>query len=142
MGILERSQHGDVVVLRWNDGENRYRGDSVAEWHATLDELAGSEGPLALVVTGTGKFFSNGLDLDWMGANRDESPAMLAEVQMCIRDSGRGGQPPVDVLKGLSRREWARTRSRVGRDSLKRPERHPWQPHSPRAVQCLGQPRE
>ena len=80
MGILERSQHGDVVVLRWNDGENRYRGDSVAEWHATLDELAGSEGPLALVVTGTGKFFSNGLDLDWMGANRDESPAMLAEV--------------------------------------------------------------
>jgi len=78
--IFERSRHGDVEVLTWNDGENRYRADSVAEWHTTLDELEATDGPLALVVTGTGKFFSNGLDLDWLGANPDEAGPMIDGV--------------------------------------------------------------
>jgi enoyl-CoA hydratase/carnithine racemase len=77
---LEFRRDGDVVVITWNDGENRYRGDSVAEWHALLDELEATEGPLALVVTGSGRFFSNGLDLDWMSAHPDEAQPMLAGV--------------------------------------------------------------
>jgi len=36
--------------------------------HAALDEVEAVEGPCALVTTGSGKFFSNGLDLDWLGA--------------------------------------------------------------------------
>ncbi|MFN8052342.1 MAG: enoyl-CoA hydratase/isomerase family protein [Acidimicrobiales bacterium] len=82
--IIERSTHGDVVVLTWNDGENRYRGDSVAAWHAALDDVEATEGPVALVVTGTGKFFSNGLDLDWMNANRDETQEMLGGVHRLL----------------------------------------------------------
>jgi Delta3-Delta2-enoyl-CoA isomerase len=77
---LDRSRDGDVVIVTWNDGENRYHGDSVAEWHGLLDEVEATDGPLALVVTGTGKFFSNGLDLDWMNAHPDESQPMLAGV--------------------------------------------------------------
>jgi len=80
MTALERTRHDDVVLVTWNDGENRYRGDSVAEWHDALDELEATDGPLALVVTGTGKFFSNGLDLDWMSANPDASNDMLRGV--------------------------------------------------------------
>lgn len=80
MTVLERSDHGDVVVLTWNDGENRYHGDSVAEWHATLDELEAADGPLAVVVTGSGKFFSNGLDLDWMSENNDLAGPMVGDV--------------------------------------------------------------
>ena len=82
--ILERSSHGDVTVIRWNDGENRYNADSVIEWHDTLDELEAIEGPLALVVVGTGKFFSNGLDLDWMSRNRDEAGALLHGVHRLL----------------------------------------------------------
>jgi len=81
---LDRSRHGDVEVVTWNDGENRYRGDSVAEWHRTLDDLEATDGPLALVVTGTGKFFSNGLDLDWMSTHPDESEPMLRGVHRLL----------------------------------------------------------
>ena len=81
---LDRSRHGDVEVVTWNDGENRYHGDSVAEWHRTLDDLEATDGPLALVVTGTGKFFSNGLDLDWMSTHPDESEPMLRGVHRLL----------------------------------------------------------
>jgi enoyl-CoA hydratase/carnithine racemase len=81
---LEQTRDGDVVIVSWNDGENRYRGDSVAEWHEVLDEVEATDGPLALVVTGTGKFFSNGLDLDWMSAHPDESGDMLRGVHRLL----------------------------------------------------------
>ena len=81
---LDQTRDGDVVVLTWNDDENRYRKDSVDEWHAALDELEATDGPLALVVTGTGKFFSNGLDLDWMSAHPDESGDMLRGVHRLL----------------------------------------------------------
>ena len=48
------------------------------------DEVEGSEGTAALVTTGTGKFYSNGLDLDWMGAQPPEdvlsTGAMVSDV--------------------------------------------------------------
>ena len=59
---LERD--GAVFVLRLTDGENRFNDGSVADWNAALDEVEASDGPAALVTTGTGKFYSNGLDLD------------------------------------------------------------------------------
>lgn len=68
------------MVLHLRDGENRFNAASMAEWHRTLDELAAVEGPLALVTTGAGKFYSNGLDLDWMTAHPDEATSMLADV--------------------------------------------------------------
>lgn len=61
---LERD--GDVWILRMDDGENRFNRASVDALHACLDTVAATEGPAALVTTGTGKFFSNGLDLDWV----------------------------------------------------------------------------
>jgi enoyl-CoA hydratase/carnithine racemase len=69
---LEMDQRGAVAILRWDDGENRVNLDSMTEWHAALDELEGVEGPLAMVATGTGKYFSNGLDLDRLGTDPDE----------------------------------------------------------------------
>lgn len=71
---------GNVVIVHQRNGENRFHQDSIADWHATLDELDAVEGPLALVTTGEGKFYSNGLDLDWMLANPDLTPATIREV--------------------------------------------------------------
>lgn len=62
------TREGDVFVLTMDDGENRFNGDSVPALHAALDEVEAADGPRALVVTGTGKFFTNGLDLDWMSS--------------------------------------------------------------------------
>ena len=56
--------NGPVAVATWSDGENRINVDSLAAFNGILDEVESTEGPRALVLTGSGKFFSNGLDLD------------------------------------------------------------------------------
>ena len=53
-----------VALATWNDGDNRLNPDSMGRLHDILDEVSAHEGPTAFVLTGTGKFFSNGLDLD------------------------------------------------------------------------------
>jgi enoyl-CoA hydratase/carnithine racemase len=81
---LERS--ADVFVLNLgvpgeSDTENRFHPDWVAEVNALLDEVAGSTGPASLVTTATGKFYSNGLDLDWLTAHADQWQPYVAAVQ-------------------------------------------------------------
>ncbi len=67
---------GPVAVLTWRDGENRINDDSLGALHERLDELEARSGPLAVVVTGEGKCFSNGLDLERYGAD----PAGLGHI--------------------------------------------------------------
>ena len=66
MGTIHLSREGDVFVVRYDNGENRFQPETLIEWNAVLDEVEGAGSPAALVTTGTGKFYSNGLDLDWM----------------------------------------------------------------------------
>jgi enoyl-CoA hydratase/carnithine racemase len=58
---------GDVFVVRMQAEENRFNPTVLDGLEAALSEVETSEGPAALVLTGEGKFFSNGLDLEWMG---------------------------------------------------------------------------
>jgi enoyl-CoA hydratase/carnithine racemase len=58
---------GAVTVLRMVAGENRFNPETLGAIETALGELERSEEPGALVMTGEGKFFSNGLDLEWMG---------------------------------------------------------------------------
>jgi enoyl-CoA hydratase/carnithine racemase len=71
--VIDLRREGEVFVLRWDGGENRFRDDSIAAWNAALDEVEEAEGPKALVTTGSGKFYSNGLDLDWAFRERKDS---------------------------------------------------------------------
>ncbi len=82
-GPLDIEVVGPVRVLHWRDGENRFHGGSMAAWHAALDELEAVDGPLAVVAVGEGKFFSNGLDLDWL-SSADDAPAFMAEVHRLL----------------------------------------------------------
>jgi enoyl-CoA hydratase/carnithine racemase len=75
MDITLRDE-GSVAVITWNDGENRVNLDSLARLNEIADELEGRSGPLAIVLTGKGKFFSNGLDLERFGSN----PTEMAET--------------------------------------------------------------
>jgi enoyl-CoA hydratase/carnithine racemase len=70
---------GAVRILHWDDGENRFNDTSIAAWHAVLDELESVDGALAIVTVGEGKFFSNGLDLDWL-ATASDGRSFIAEV--------------------------------------------------------------
>ena len=78
MPTLDRAD--DVFVLDLGDGENRFHPDWLASVHAALDEVAAADGPRALVTAATGKFFSNGLDLDWLLGHADQHQEHLADV--------------------------------------------------------------
>ncbi|MDP9116443.1 MAG: enoyl-CoA hydratase-related protein, partial [Actinomycetota bacterium] len=51
-----------------------------AEVQAHLAVVAATDGPRALVTTASGKFFSNGLDLDWLSQHGDEFLAYVVNV--------------------------------------------------------------
>ncbi|HTU15727.1 MAG TPA: enoyl-CoA hydratase/isomerase family protein [Solirubrobacterales bacterium] len=71
-GIGVEVQEGGVAVVRMKMGENRFNPDLLDGLEAALDQIEAIEGPAALVLTGEGKFFSNGLDLEWLGAADDD----------------------------------------------------------------------
>lgn len=78
MPTLDRQ--GDVFVLDLGDDENRFHPDWVASVNAALDEVEGVDGPRALVTAATGKFYSAGLDLDWVGSNPDQLQDYVVSV--------------------------------------------------------------
>ncbi len=84
MPYLERS--ADVFILNLgspgeSDTENRFHPDWVDQVNSLLDEVEASEGAAALVTTATGKFYSNGLDLDWLTTHQDQWQPYVAKVQ-------------------------------------------------------------
>lgn len=84
MPYLERD--GDVHILYLgtaesaDNPENRFNPDWIDAVHALLDEVESIEGPAALVTTATGKFYTNGLDTDWLFGNLDKIAWYLDRV--------------------------------------------------------------
>jgi len=74
-------RHDDVFVLDLGDTENRFHPDWLISVNARLDEIDKAADPRALVVAATGKFFSNGLDLEWLAAHPDRERDYIASVQ-------------------------------------------------------------
>ncbi|WP_329500888.1 enoyl-CoA hydratase-related protein [Kitasatospora herbaricolor] len=82
MPTLDR-QDG-VFVLDIGDTENRFHPDWLASVNALLDEVEQAQGPRALVTAASGKFFSNGLDLEWLFANADRADEYVGGVQALL----------------------------------------------------------
>jgi len=78
------TREGSVAVLTWKAGENRINLDSLARLNELFDDLENVEGPLSVVLTGSGKFFCNGLDLERFADNRDEFVATLHLLEQTI----------------------------------------------------------
>ncbi len=75
---------GDVWILRMRDGENRLNAGSVAAINEALDQVGPANAPCALVTTGEGKFYSNGLDLDWLAAAGQEAAGFVDDVHRLL----------------------------------------------------------
>ncbi len=69
-----------VFVLELGDGENRFSPDWLESVHTSLDTVL-AEDSGALVTTGQGKFYSNGLDLEWIMEHADQLASYRADVQ-------------------------------------------------------------
>lgn len=78
--MIELEARGPVRVLHLQAGENRFNRKTVDAIGAALDEVAAAKGPVALVTVGEGKFFSNGLDLDWMLSSDPAVEGFLDDV--------------------------------------------------------------
>lgn len=78
--MIDLQRDGDVFVLRFDDGENRFSPGFLDAVGDALDTVEKNDGPGALVTVGTGKFYSNGLDLEWLGANQDQFEDYLKRV--------------------------------------------------------------
>jgi len=57
-------REGPVFVLQMDAGENRFDPTMIGAWSAALDEVEEADPPKALVTVGSGRFYSNGLDLE------------------------------------------------------------------------------
>ena len=79
-GVIELERDGEVFVLRMENGENRFNEAFLADLHAALDRVEAHEGPAALVTTGAGKFYSNGLDLAGFARGEGDPARVLAEL--------------------------------------------------------------
>ena len=71
---------GEVFLLDLGDDENRFNPTWVGAVTALLDEVIGADGPRALVTRATGKFWSNGLDLAWMGEHPEQAGPFVDQV--------------------------------------------------------------
>jgi len=77
--MIDAANSDDVVVLTMNAEENRFNGPMLEAFKEALDNVEASDTAAAVVLTGTGKFFSNGLDLEGMTEAGAESTRLVVE---------------------------------------------------------------
>lgn len=80
---ISLTKEGDVTVLDIGEDENRFSPSWMTDVELALEEVE-TKAPTALVTTASGRFFSNGLDLEWLGANLEKYDAYLARVQALL----------------------------------------------------------
>ncbi|TPG28265.1 enoyl-CoA hydratase-related protein [Mycolicibacterium hodleri] len=68
-----------IAVLDLGNDENRFSLGFLDDINGHLDDIEAS-GAGGLVTTGTGKFYSNGLDLDWLLAHGDQMKFYVGRV--------------------------------------------------------------
>lgn len=72
-----------IAVLTLGDDENRFTPDFMETVHTLLDQVL-AEQATGLVTTAAGKFYTNGLDLDWLAANGDKTQWYVGQVQTLL----------------------------------------------------------
>mgnify|MGYP001481973422 FL=1 len=79
--MIELQRLDSTYILTMDAGENRWNTTFVREFSLALDEIEKDTGPGALVTCATDpKFFSNGLDLDWVKSPEDHPEGGDREV--------------------------------------------------------------
>ncbi|HZV72327.1 MAG TPA: enoyl-CoA hydratase/isomerase family protein [Conexibacter sp.] len=74
--MISQTLHGDVAVVRMDAGQNCFRPSMLDALGDALDAIEQDDATRGVVLTGTGKVFSYGLDIAWMAevstAEQDE----------------------------------------------------------------------
>ncbi|MFC8526073.1 enoyl-CoA hydratase-related protein [Nocardia sp. NPDC057227] len=91
---------GDIAVLTLGTDENRFSPDRLDAVGAHLDAV--ERDASGLITIGTGKFYSNGLDLEWLLANGDHAEEYVARVQELFARILTFPMPTVAAVNGHS----------------------------------------
>jgi enoyl-CoA hydratase/carnithine racemase len=94
------SRDGEVAVLNLGGDENRFTPEWLDGMHECLDEIEGLGTPVALVTVADGKFWSNGLDLDWLTSHADQFEAYVTSVQRLLSRVLTMPMPTVAAIQG------------------------------------------
>ncbi|MBP1819093.1 enoyl-CoA hydratase/isomerase family protein [Mycobacterium sp. OAE908] len=89
----------EIAVLNLGDDENRFSPEWLQTVNGFLDRVEAGEAK-ALVTTGDGKFYSNGLDLDWLGAHSDQGDWYVGQVQQLLARVLVAPVPTVAAVNG------------------------------------------
>lgn len=88
-----------IAVLTLGDDENRFTPAFLDTAHALLDEVIADKAD-GLVTTATGKFYTNGLDLDWLAAHGDQTQWYVGQVQALLARTLTLPVPTVAAIVG------------------------------------------
>ncbi|GAA4694557.1 enoyl-CoA hydratase-related protein [Nocardioides conyzicola] len=91
---------GPLWTIDLGADENRFSPEWLSTVEGFLDDLAASTEPAALVTSATGKFYTNGLDLDWLGAHPDELGSYVARVHALFERVLTLPVPTIAALNG------------------------------------------
>jgi len=76
----ERDSATGIFTVILDRFENRFNPFLCRDLSDAISVVEKADHPKALIITGRGKFFSNGLDIDWMSKHAKETPSMIEEV--------------------------------------------------------------
>jgi enoyl-CoA hydratase/carnithine racemase len=94
---LEITDH--IAVLTLGEDENRFSPEWLAGVNGFLDRIDSGDAK-ALVTTGSGKFYSNGLDLDWLAAHSDQGDWYIDQVQQLLARVLIAPVPTIAAING------------------------------------------
>jgi enoyl-CoA hydratase/carnithine racemase len=83
--VIELEHVGSIWVMHFRSGENRFNESFVREFNESLDRVEDAGLPTALVTTGADRFYSNGLDLDWLGTAPDPGGFLERVNRLLVR---------------------------------------------------------
>ncbi|XP_061189925.1 uncharacterized protein LOC133197747 isoform X1 [Saccostrea echinata] len=75
MGITVEFHNDGCALIRMQNGQNRWNLTTLSQLNNALDEVERNKSASILVTTGEGKFYSNGIDLDWLNSTGRSSDA-------------------------------------------------------------------
>lgn len=81
--MLSVRRDGPIAILDLGDDENRFSPGFLDDIEAAIEDVV-SSGAQGLLTTATGKFYTNGLDLDWLGANGDRTQWYVGRVHALL----------------------------------------------------------
>ncbi|WP_320671983.1 enoyl-CoA hydratase-related protein [Patulibacter defluvii] len=93
-------REGDVFLLDLGEGENRVNPDFLAAVGAALDEVEAAPAPRALVTVARGKYWSNGLDLEWLGQHHERVQEVVDGLHALLARILGLGVPTAAAVQG------------------------------------------